>query len=118
MGLIEEMQKEFSKTDLEAMDIQMIYDPYYPSLEYNHTEKTFSLSKEDGDVQKIVEHLMDDHYRSFVKALISYEKGIEEDELLDEIYLKFMKVDVDSFLHDFFDDEISKLELNEDELEL
>ena len=37
------------------------------------------------------------NYRDIIKAIISYEKGIEDDNTLDEIYEKYMNTDISMF---------------------
>lgn len=55
-----------------------------------------------------------DNYRDFVKALISFEKGINDEDFLDEIYDKYMKNDSIMLLNEEFDSMIveSKLKAN------
>ena len=49
------------------------------------------------------------NYRDIIKAIISYEKGIEKDELLDEIYEKYMQTDI-SLFSDYMEDIIEGVE--------
>ncbi|MGY3776020.1 hypothetical protein [Helcococcus sueciensis] len=45
------------------------------------------------EIKQTLEDLSQDNYRDFVKALISLEKGIDDEDFLDEIYDKFMEND-------------------------
>lgn len=48
------------------------------------------------DYKEIYEHigtLMEEDYKSFIMALISIEKGIEDREVLEKIYDKYMDDD-------------------------
>ncbi len=47
--------------------------------------------------------LAEENYKEFVKALISFEKGIEDESVLDRLYEKFMEDDNMGLLNDGFD---------------
>ncbi len=68
----------------------------------------------------MIEQLGNHQYENLVKAIISFEKGIEDRDVLDSVYDKFMDKDMMGLLHDRFDeiiDECMSSEL-EDEWEM
>lgn len=73
-------------------------------------DKITSLNMEIGDsmkkykqIRKSLEQMADEDYKEYIKALISFEKDIDEEEILDELYAKYMKNDNMSLLNDEFD---------------
>ncbi|WP_409229323.1 JAB domain-containing protein [Gudongella sp. SC589] len=56
-----------------------------------------------NDLKTILNELMEQDYESFVKSLISIEKGINDDVILIEMYEKYMESDA-TLLNDLFDD--------------
>ncbi len=54
------------------------------------------------EMKTIIEKLQKDDYRTFVKAVLSIELGIEDEEKLDSIYDKYMKDDSWYLLDDRF----------------
>lgn len=44
-----------------------------------------------------------ENYEGFIKALISFEKGINDEEVLDKLYQEYMDNDDISLLSDEFD---------------
>lgn len=60
-------------------------------------------------IRDLVEKLGNEHYEDFIKALISYEKGINDMDALDKIYSEFMDSDTVGLLHEDFDYMIDEL---------
>ena len=54
------------------------------------------------EVRAILEKLANDNYRDFIKALISFENGINDEEILDNMYFEYMKNDEMSLINDIF----------------
>ena len=50
-----------------------------------------------------IEDMVNDNHRDFVKAMISIEKGINDESTLDKIYDAYMDNDSLNLLHDEFD---------------
>ena len=50
-----------------------------------------------------LEDIVNDNYREFVKAIISIEKGINDESALDKLYDAYMDNDSLNLLHDEFD---------------
>ena len=50
-----------------------------------------------------IEDIVSDNHRDFVKAIISIEKGINDESALDKLYDAYMDNDSLNLLHDEFD---------------
>ena len=50
-----------------------------------------------------IEDIANDNHRDFVKAIISIEKGINDESALDKLYDAYMDNDSLNLLHDEFD---------------
>lgn len=55
------------------------------------------------DVRNSLEEISKENYREFIKALIGCEKGIEDENSLDEIYDEYMDNDAITLLSEEFD---------------
>ena len=55
------------------------------------------------------EDMVNDNHRDFVKAIISIEKGINDESVLDNLYDAYMDNDSLNLLNEEFDDMIEKL---------
>lgn len=89
--------------------------------------QTFEI-KEDKymeykDIRENIETMANDNLKDFVKAVISFEKGIEDEQALDTIYDEYMENESMGLLNDEFDyliDELmeqGKIKENKNELE-
>ena len=56
-----------------------------------------------------IEDMVNDNHRDFAKAIISIEKGINDERVLDKLYDAYMDNDSLNLLHDEFDYMIEKL---------
>ena len=56
-----------------------------------------------------IEDIVNDNHRDFVKAMISIEKGINDESVLDKLYDAYMDNDSLNLLQDEFDYMIEKL---------
>lgn len=54
--------------------------------------------------KQMIEEMMQKDYKTFVTALISIEKGINNQDALDMMYQKFMNTDEMHLLNDEFDE--------------
>ncbi|MFR4284849.1 MAG: DNA-binding protein [Anaerobutyricum soehngenii] len=61
------------------------------------------------EAKKTINQMIDDNYKDFIKALVSVEKGIDDNQALDVIYEDFMASDNGSLLHEDFDYSIENL---------
>ena len=59
----------------------------------------------------MIEEMMQKDYKTFVKALISIEKDINNQERLDMMYQKFMNTDEMHLLNDEFDEMIEAVHI-------
>ena len=50
-----------------------------------------------------IEDMVNDNHRDFVKAIISREKGINDESVLDKLYDTYMDNDSLNLLHEEFD---------------
>ena len=57
--------------------------------------------------KQMIEEMMQKDYKTFVTALISIEKDINNQDALDMMYQKFMKTDEMHLLNDEFDEMIT-----------
>lgn len=62
-----------------------------------------------GEIRNSIENMAKDNYQDFIKAIISYEKGINDKEALDTLYSQFMENDTVNLLHEEFDYMIDEL---------
>ena len=56
-----------------------------------------------------IEDMVNDNHRDFVKAIISIEKGIKDESVLDKLYDDYMDNDSLNLLHEEFDYMIEEL---------
>ena len=56
-----------------------------------------------------IEDMVNDNHRDFVKAIISIEKNVNDESVLDKLYDDYMDNDSLNLLHDEFDNMIEKL---------
>lgn len=62
-----------------------------------------------NEIKNNLNQMMDDDYRNFVKALISIEKGINDQVILDCLYEQFMENDDLHLLDEEFNDMIAEI---------
>ena len=61
------------------------------------------------EIRNSIKNMAKDNYQDFIKAIISYEKGINDKEALDTLYSQFMENDTVNLLHEEFDYMIDEL---------
>ncbi len=61
------------------------------------------------EMKQTINQMIDENYKDFIKALVSVEKGINDDQALDVVYEDFMASDNGSLLHEDFDYSIENL---------
>ena len=61
------------------------------------------------EMRTIIEQMANENHENFAKALISFEKGINDKEALDKLYAEYMENDSMSLLNDEFDYMIDEL---------
>ena len=60
-------------------------------------------------IRDTIEDMAKDNHKDFVKAVISMEKGINDESALDKLYEAYMDNDTVNLLHEEFDYMIEKL---------
>lgn len=55
------------------------------------------------EMRKNIETMANENYQDFIKALVSFEKGINDEKALDELYYGFMEDDTANLLSEDFD---------------
>ena len=61
------------------------------------------------ETKQMINQMMDENYKDFIKALVSVEKGIDDNQALDIVFEDFMASDNASLLHEDFDYSIENL---------
>ena len=56
-----------------------------------------------------IEDMVRDNHRDFVKAIISIEKDVNDESVLDKLYDAYMDIDSLNLLHEEFDNMIEEL---------
>lgn len=68
------------------------------------------------EIRENIEEMSQENYRGFIKAIIGFEMGIEDETLLDDMFDKYMENDSMILLNDnfqeIFDELITKREAN------
>ena len=71
----------------------------------NLAEKRKEINMQFTKIKKQIEFMMQENYEDFIKALISIELGIEDKNVLNKVYNKYMENDdvnlIDDNLSDF-----------------
>ncbi|WP_276892195.1 hypothetical protein [Dialister micraerophilus] len=74
----------------------------------NLAEKRKEINMQFTEIKKQIEFMMQENYEDFIKALISIELGIEDKNVLNKVYNKYMENDdvnlIDGNLSDFVDE--------------
>ena len=77
-------------------------------LYYEYKMKRWEVEKmEFLETKQMIEEMMQKDYKTFVTALISIEKDINNQDALDMMYQKFMNTDDMHLLNDEFDEMIT-----------
>ncbi|WP_150262759.1 hypothetical protein [Parvimonas micra] len=78
-------------------------------------------NKDFKEIKIELEKLKEDNYRNYIKAILSIELNIEQEEILDYLYDKYMDNDNFNLLNDEFEIEEQVLDNNlnyEEEIEI
>lgn len=74
----------------------------------NLAEQRKEINMQFTEIKKQIEFMMQENYEDFIKALISIELGIEDKNVLNKVYNKYMENDdvnlIDDNLSDFVDE--------------
>ena len=66
--------------------------------------------KKDSNAVDTLNNLIDKDYEGFVKALIMQEMGVDNPDLLEELYERYMRNDGVNLINDYFEELIYELE--------
>lgn len=55
------------------------------------------------EIANILQQMAIENYKEFIKGLIIFEKGIDDEKILDQLYWSYMENDCMSLLNDKFD---------------
>ncbi len=69
------------------------------------------------DMRKLIEEIGNSNYENFVKAVVSFEKGIDDINVLDKVYAEFMDNDTKGLVHEDFDDMIAEFSEQEKDID-
>lgn len=61
------------------------------------------------EIKKQIEFMMQENYEDFIKALISIELGIEDKNVLNKVYNKYMENDDVNFIDDNLSDFVNEI---------
>lgn len=67
------------------------------------------------DMKKQIEEMMEKDYKGFFKALVSAEKGVSDEKILDKVYEQYMYDDDIPLISDDIDHLIYNFEREKDE---
>lgn len=74
----------------------------------NLVEQRKEINMQFTEIKKQIEFMMQENYEDFIKVLISIELGIEDKNVLNKVYNKYMENDdvnlIDDNLSDFVDE--------------
>lgn len=60
------------------------------------------------EMKDVIEQMATENYREFIKALLSFEKNVEDEDLLDMVYEEYMDNDYITLINEDFDYMINK----------
>lgn len=60
------------------------------------------------EMKNVIEQMATENYREFIKALLSFEKNVEDEDLLDMVYEEYMDNDYITLINEDLDHMINK----------
>lgn len=75
----------------------------------NLAEKRREINMQFTEIKKQIEFMMQENYEDFIKALISIELGIEDKNVLNKVYNKYMENDDVNFIDDNLSDFVNEI---------
>ena len=73
------------------------------NMQYKWAKAPFTMKGEYKTIRDKIEDMVNDNHKDFVKAIISLEKGINNESALDKLYDAYMDNDSLNLLHEEFD---------------
>ena len=75
----------------------------------NLAEKRKEINMQFTEIKKQIEFMMQENYEDFIKALISIELGIEDKNVLNKVYNKYMENDDVNLIDGNFSDFVNEI---------
>lgn len=75
----------------------------------NLAEQRKEINMQFTEIKKQIEFMMQENYEDFIKALISIELGIEDKNVLNKAYNKYMENDDANLIDDNFSDFVDEV---------
>lgn len=75
----------------------------------NLVEQRKEINMQFTEIKKQIEFMMQENYEDFIKALISIELGIEDKNVLNKAYNKYMENDDVNFIDDNLSDFVNEI---------
>lgn len=75
----------------------------------NLAEKRKEINMQFTEIKKQIEFMMQENYEDFIKALISIELCIEDKNVLNKVYNKYMENDDVNFIDDNLSDFVNEI---------
>ena len=75
----------------------------------NLVEQRKEINMQFTEIKKQIEFMMQENYEDFIKALISIELGIEDKNVLNKAYNKYMENDDANLIDDNFSDFVDEV---------
>ena len=75
----------------------------------NLAEKRRGINMQFTEIKKQIEFMMQENYEDFIKALISIELGIEDKNVLNKVYNKYMENDDVNLIDGNFSDFVNEI---------
>lgn len=75
----------------------------------NLVEQRKEINMQFTEIKKQIEFMMQENYEDFIKALISIELGIEDKNVLNKVYNKYMENDDVNFIDDNLSDFVNEI---------
>ena len=75
----------------------------------NLAEKRRGINMQFTEIKKQIEFMMQENYEDFIKALISIELCIEDKNVLNKVYNKYMENDDVNFIDDNLSDFVNEI---------
>ena len=75
----------------------------------NLVEQRKEINMQFTEIKKQIEFMMQENYEDFIKALISIELGIEDKNVLNKVYNKYMENDDVNLIDGNFSDFVNEI---------
>lgn len=101
--------------DISLYEVKEMEQDKVETDNYLHLAKKEFAEVEFREMKENIEELMFDNYENFIKAIISIEKGVEDLDVLNNVYSHYMDNEY-NLLNDSFESAINELDSSEHEI--